>query len=238
MNNKKMIKLSAVILGIVAICTVGWYSIQEPNVKAQHAQPTYSTIDVSQKKAIKPAEDVVNVEAMYLWLPNVDELAQNADLILIGSPTEEFQDREHFTEDFPDGTLKDFYTKTNFHIESIIKKPEDLSIKEGEDFKVAEPIGYEDTVKKETKVTLSGYTELEKGKKYIVFFEKNKFGDYIVVNLNLGKFQLGETADGAFLSRSSNTEPAVVTGESSLTLQDEYNEFFEAVKKKYDLSEY
>ncbi|MFB7157313.1 hypothetical protein [Lysinibacillus sp. NPDC056232] len=141
---------------------------------------------------IAPAPDsirTVDIHARYVEYDTADKLHQDADIVLVASPIDDFANREHHSTEFEDGTLQDFYTLTNLNVERIIKQPEGINI--GSQMQVIEPVSIiTEADKQQTKVAADGYREMKQGKRYIVFLKNNGMGDYSVINMNNGKFNL------------------------------------------------
>ena len=83
----------------------------------------------------------VSSSAKYMGYATVDELDAGAQIIITGSPTEDFLNRKHVETRYPDGTSQDFYTLTSVQVDKIIKKPTDLKLEVGQSFQIIEPVG-------------------------------------------------------------------------------------------------
>ncbi|WP_342438207.1 hypothetical protein NSS79_02845 [Paenibacillus sp. FSL L8-0436] len=186
-NSKQIIILALIALTIAIINTSGLAA----NNKAESTP-------------IEKAE-TINMDANYILFNDVNQLDQAADLILVGSPTMDFPEREHITTYFGDGAIQDFYTLTDLKIDKILKGPQDFNLATSQSLKIIEPIGYAKPEKKENKITREEYSELEKGEKYIIFLMQNDQGQYVVINVNNGKFNLNET-EVSFASDSENVK--------------------------------
>ncbi|WP_145320229.1 hypothetical protein [Paenibacillus xylanexedens] len=162
---------------------------------------------------------VVNLSANSLTFHEIDKLDAFAELIVIGYATEDFRDREHVITAFNDGTMQSFHTNTNIKIEKILKKPKDFPSDQNE-LTIIEPVSLEGDVK----YTVDDYVELQKGDKSVLFLMKNSFGDYGLINDNLGKFSL-----------EGITQYSVP---QSSTVQElsEYETFHNSVMEKYHLN--
>ncbi|MFS0724384.1 hypothetical protein [Paenibacillus sp. 1P07SE] len=170
-------------------------------------------------------EDVMSIETFYFKQRSVEDLEREADVILKGTPKNRFADREHVTTTFSDGTVQDFYTMTQLSVSEVVKKPAELDVKAGDDFIVAEPIGYMDPAAKTGKVTPNDYVELKKGNEYLIFLKANDEGTYFVMNLNLGKFDL---SGGLELSPS-------ISAAAADSFKKEYQKFWDELVGKYQL---
>ena len=164
--------------------------------------------------------ETISLEAHYITYNSAEEL-DKADLILIGTPIADFLEREHQTSYYFDGSLEDFYTNTEIQVEKIIKSPNDFELDNSDTFSVIEPVGLVE-MDGAKKVTIDGYREMKKGEKYIMFFNKNAYGKYSIINNDLGKFNLDQNSTKINKFAKNSTE---------LTLEDEvkikYRDFIE-----------
>ncbi|WDH99734.1 hypothetical protein PUW24_13040 [Paenibacillus urinalis] len=149
---------------------------------------------------------------------------QLAELIIIGTPTKSFIDREHKITHYGDGEVQDFYTLTEIQIDKILKKPDDLP-QDQKTTSIIEPIGLDG----ETKLIVDDYVELQKGDQSVIFLVKNTFGDYGIMNENLGKYSL----DHPEVSISRMSEESSRQSEENET--DKYINYREEVFKKYNI---
>ncbi|MBY0117959.1 hypothetical protein NST33_07485 [Paenibacillus sp. FSL L8-0435] len=172
-----------------------------------------------QSKPDVPIHNVVNLSANSLTFHEIDKLDAFAELIVIGYAIEDFRDREHVITAFDDGTMQSFHTNTNIKIEKILKKPEDFPSDQNE-LTIIEPVSLEGDVK----YTANDYVELQKGDKSVLFLMKNTFGDYGLINDNLGKFSL-EGITQYSVHQSSTVEEL-----------SEYETFRDSVMEKYHLN--
>ncbi|MEK3774331.1 hypothetical protein MHB85_07600 [Paenibacillus sp. FSL K6-4396] len=170
-----------------------------------------------QSKSDVPIHKVVNLSANSLTFREIDELDASAELIVIGYATGDFRDREHIITAFDDGTMQSFHTNTNIKIEKILKKPDDFPSDQNE-LTIIEPVSLEGDVK----YTVDDYVELQKGDKSVLFLMKNTFGDYGLINDNLGKFSL-EGITQYSVPQSSTVEEL-----------SEYETFRNSVMEKYN----
>ncbi|WP_458125836.1 hypothetical protein [Paenibacillus sp. Z3-2] len=162
---------------------------------------------------------VVNLSANSLTFHEIDKLDAFAELIVIGYATEDFRDREHVITAFDDGTMQSFHTNTNIQIEKILKKPDDFPSDQNQ-LTIIEPVSLEGDVK----YTVDDYVELQKDNTSVLFLMKNSFGDYGLINENLGKFSL----EGI----SQYSVPPSSTAQALL----EYSTFHDSVIEKYHLN--
>ncbi|WFR62376.1 hypothetical protein P9222_29860 [Paenibacillus amylolyticus] len=172
-----------------------------------------------QSKLSVPIHNVVNLSANSLTFHEIDKLDAFAELIVIGQATEDFRDREHVITSFDDGTMQSFHTNTNIRIDEILKKPDDFPSDQNE-LTIIEPASLEEDVK----YTVNDYVELQKGDRSVLFLMKNTFGDYGLINDNLGKFSL-----------KGITQYSVPQSSTAQVLS-EYENFWDSVMEKYDLN--
>ncbi|MBU5353874.1 hypothetical protein KQI74_16440 [Paenibacillus barcinonensis] len=171
-------------------------------------------------KSDAPMNKVVHLSANALTFHEVDKLDAFAELIVIGYASEDFRDREHVITAFDDGTMQSFHTNTPVRIEKILKKPEDFPADQ-RGLTIIEPVSLDGDVK----YTADGYVEIQKGDTSVLFLMRNTYGDYGLINGNLGKFSL----EGI---RQSSVPEAATAQQLS-----EYAAFRDSVMKKYNLGE-
>lgn len=174
----------------------------------------------NQENAAEPYKQITNLSANSLKLQDIDKLDEYVELIVVGYATEDFLDREHNVKVYADSYLQDFSTRTTIKIDKIIKKPTDFP-EDQKELTIIEPV----SLYKEEKLTTGNYIELKKDEPSVIFLMKNSFGDYSVVNDNLGKIMLTDEEPNAPLQ-------ALTTSELS-----EYNTFRNSVLEKYGLNE-
>ncbi|AIQ62893.1 hypothetical protein PSTEL_07015 [Paenibacillus stellifer] len=219
MISQRVKNSSYLLLSIMLTLAAGWYFFyQSYEVKSNINAPQPSSI---------ADEKVVSTEGLYITYSNVDALEEHSDLILTGTPVSDFKDREHVTTTYGDGNIQEFYTLTDLKVTSVLKKPADLDLVSGQTFQVAEPVGYTDTEKKDTKITRNEYSKLKKDSEYVIFLKKNDQGQYFVLNLNLGKFNLNGNSEIAPDSKSMRIEEKAS--------ESEYQTFLNSVISKYKL---
>ncbi|PZE21550.1 hypothetical protein [Paenibacillus xerothermodurans] len=126
----------------------------------------------------------VHVEAHYAYTVDMDKIGEFADLVVVGSPSQDLQDRESVVKYFPrdpgDTTgkpqaLESFYTLADFEVQTVYKG--DTSVHPGDTIKVREETAVINTAEGKKKLTLDKYPDdLKKGSKYVLFLKK--YGDY------------------------------------------------------------
>lgn len=171
-----------------------------------------------QSKPEQSVYTVVHLPANSITFSEVEKLHAFAEFIVIGYATDGFADREHVITAFDDGAMQSFHTNTNIKITKILKKPEDFPSDQTE-LTIIEPVSLDGNVK----YTANDYVELQKNEPSVLFLLRNSYGDYGLINDNLGKFSL----EGV----SQYSLP-----ESSLSQQlSDYQIFRDSVMKKYNL---
>lgn len=171
-----------------------------------------------QSKPDQTVYTVVNLPANSITFSEVDKLHAFAELIVIGYATDEFADREHVITAFDDGTMQSFHTNTTIKIKQVLKKPEDFP-SDLTELTVIEPVSLDGDVK----YTANDYVELQKDEPSVLFLLRNSYGDYGLINDNLGKFSL-ESVSPYRLPESSTSQQL-----------SDYQIFRDAVMKKYHL---
>ncbi|WP_054404076.1 hypothetical protein [Paenibacillus solani] len=116
-------------------------------------------------------------------------LFSGAELVVIGSPVKDFEDREMTIRTVENGVIMDFYTLTEIEVERVLKGPEE----DASNLKVIEPIVLRQTLSGKEKLTMAGYTEMKSGSRYMIFMAKNTYGQYSVINMQAGKFNMDGT---------------------------------------------
>ncbi|MGG1618981.1 hypothetical protein ACIFQM_21000 [Paenibacillus sp. NRS-1782] len=205
MTFNKKIKLGISVLAVGGLIASGSLFFTSTN-----ASPQFSELNTPK----------ISLEASYIDYKTVSELDSNAELIVIGSPLQEFDDRQHIVTSFDDGTIQDLYTLTNIKIEKVIKSPEGAALNVEEPLSIVEPISYIDDAEGKKKIAYEDYTELKQNEKSIIFLKKNTQGQYSVINMDLGKFTI---------------EPSSQSPSSSVDKQDSKEQFRKSVLEKYVL---
>ncbi|MEB2299363.1 hypothetical protein LAV72_06965 [Lysinibacillus xylanilyticus] len=139
---------------------------------------------------IKKPLPVVQVEANEITFDTPEKLDAAADLIMIASPSKDFMDREHKVTFFDDGTIEDYYTLTEVQVEKIIKATNNFNLPKNNTFSIIEPVGIVERSIGKRKLVTNNYVELKQKSSYIMFLQQNSMGQYGIININLGKFNL------------------------------------------------
>ncbi|MBN7774464.1 hypothetical protein [Clostridium aminobutyricum] len=132
----------------------------------------------------------VTIASSYKSYDDISSLDKGAELIVIGSTAQDFEDREHKATFFDDGTLEDFYSLTNIKVNKVLKGAD--GIKNGDNLNIIEPASIIQTVEGKQRLLRDDYQPLEKNKNYILFLKKNDNGQYSIINMNLGKLDLAD----------------------------------------------
>lgn len=140
-----------------------------------------------------PIKEII-VEGNYAGYDSETKMSIAADLILYGSPVDNFEDSKHVN-NYSDGILADFYTLTKFKIKNIIKKTAGLNIKKGNILDVLEPLTLIDDNNGKRILEIEGYKPMEKGTNYVIYLKKNDVGDYCVINMSNGRFNIDNDSD-------------------------------------------
>lgn len=130
----------------------------------------------------------LNVNSSYISYDDINELDKVADLIIVASTDQNFENRLHKAKYFSDGALEDFYSVTNVKVYKVLKGAD--GIKNGSDLNIIEPASLIQTATGKQRLLRDDYQPLEKNKHYILFLKKNDSGQYSIINMNLGKFDL------------------------------------------------
>jgi len=133
---------------------------------------------------------VVTAMSFEIAFGSADTLSDAADLIVIGKPLDRFEDRQHKATYYSTGAIQDFYTITRIQVEKIIKGPDDLP----KTINVHEPVMLEQTFYGKVKTKIEDYSELQQGRRYLLFLIPSYFTptEYVIINMNNGKFSLDE----------------------------------------------
>lgn len=137
--------------------------------------------------------ETIVIQGNFIEYATENLLFDNAELVVIAKADKNFRDREHVikyttstSSDLP-SAIADFYTKTSITITKVLKQPETSSISKSEIITIIEPVSILDNGKK---ITTEDYMEIEDGKNYILYLKKNTYGDYSIINMNNGRFNL------------------------------------------------
>lgn len=131
----------------------------------------------------------ISIQATIAGYTHFAEMEAAAEIILIGTPTKEFLDREPATSHYPDGELEDFYTLTDLQIERIIKNESTLNLKQNLTMQVIEPVGLIVNGNGErTKLILNDYYEMQTDTSYLLFIVESAPGIYSGMNFENSRF--------------------------------------------------
>jgi hypothetical protein len=205
MGGKNMILTKSKFMVVILILTVAFLSIT-----------VYSKVSSSKQFS---SDLEINTSATYKHYATIDELDADADLIIVGSPTQDFESRKHEKTYFEDGLLQDFYTITGVKVKSIIKQPADFNMNKANIIEIIEPISVISTPEGDKKIKIENYSALKKGSFYVIFLKKNTFGNYAVLNLEAGKYNIDKTDKDDLISNEKI--------ELYKELQTKYKDFIE-----------
>jgi len=134
----------------------------------------------------------VSIEGNYVQVNSAKELYDNAELIIIAEPIENFMDRNHEATYSGDNSLEDYYTETLVNVTEVIKKPQHLAVETSKTFSIVEPaVGIvKNNAGEQIKIVTDSYTEMKKDMSYLIFLQKNINGDYSVTYNTLGKYNI------------------------------------------------
>ncbi|WP_195571782.1 hypothetical protein [Paenibacillus sp. 1001270B_150601_E10] len=146
-----------------------------------------------------------------------------AEFVVIGSPIRDFEDREVLLKEReilmdgrPTSIMEYIVTRTGIHVEKVLKGPEEDAV----DLKVIEPIGVKQTLKGKERYALAGYTAMKKGSQYIIFLSKNTSGQYSIINMQSGKFNLDGTDPDDFSGVNSGRKLSMFSELKRIYLED------------------
>jgi hypothetical protein len=138
--------------------------------------------------------ETINLSANYIEANTFAELEAMADLVVVASSEQPFLQRNHIIKQMKDSkgndlpAIMDMFTRTEIVIEKVIKQPTSENFTTHDKLVIIEPITY-DSMKK-TKITIAHYKEMKENQSYIIFLAKNTYGNYSVINMNNGKYNL------------------------------------------------
>lgn len=134
----------------------------------------------------------INIDADYITYNTEEELSKAADIILYGSPRDDFEEREHVNKFMDDGSLGDTYTLTNFEVLAVIKNSTELTINKKDFFKVIEPIGLLQEIDGKKYLEFDSYKAMNKNIEYVIYLQYNGFNGYSIINMSNGKFDIND----------------------------------------------
>ncbi len=225
MKSKKLIFLTVIVafMGLIIITT---------NLPKNKEESKIDELPNNRKTEEIP---IVSSNGNFINYANLDILEQNSDLIIIAQATENFEEREHINkfyetpeDKYQPKFLIEGFTKTEVNIKKILKQPQDKHYNEGEIIGVIEPITiYEDADKVKKIKTISNYKEIGTDE-YILFLKKNTYGEYGVINMNNGRYNLSNTDE-------FNTIKTLTASEEREQHEDliQHQEIKESIFKKY-----
>lgn len=180
------------------------------NTLTQADESTSENIQESEVKKEKKDRDHglkrVNSEASYISFGSIKALEEISDVIVVGTPILSFEEREHKVTYYDDNMIQDFYTLTDFKVEKVIKDP-DQAVQDAK-IKFVEPISIVTSKDGEKMIrSIADYQEIQEGEKYLVFLKDNALGQYGVINMNNGTFDLNENEENSFHALEIEGDP-------------------------------
>ncbi|WP_088832799.1 hypothetical protein [Paenibacillus tyrfis] len=155
--------------------------------------------------------DTVEIHALYArGFTNIQEMKDYADIVIVGTPTQNFMDSNHVLKTSSSGDILDFFTKRDFKIEKVIKDS-NSKVKPDEVVSFIEPASILQTPIGKQKLVTEGYEELEKNVKYVIFLKKNSKQEYSMFYGNLSSYDL----DGASPQKIDSSSPAEHNGKKT-----------------------
>lgn len=116
-----------------------------------------------------------------------EDLIKDADIIFIGKPVKDLIDQTPTITYENNGRIEDYYTERDIEIQKILKgdyKDKIISVIE------AAAIYNAPNAKDSGILIDSGYSEMQKGKRYILFAKKIPDGRYSLMGVNQSKFNI------------------------------------------------
>lgn len=157
----------------------------------------------SEEKSLEKENDIetIVIEANYMTYNKESDLYESAELVVVAHTVKDFNDRTHvvkYTENTEEDkgipeAIADFYTETPIKIMKILKQPSDSTIAKNDSIIFIEPISLLEDKFGVKKITTENYLEIQKGKPYILYLKKNTYGQYGIINMNNGRFNLEGT---------------------------------------------
>ncbi|RCX13859.1 hypothetical protein DFR58_11695 [Anaerobacterium chartisolvens] len=135
-----------------------------------------------------PGGKIISTSASIIGFNSVEELNSKASLIIIGSPEEDFLSCKPIIEYNDSGRYGQFYTMRKLKVDRVLKgdkKYESIEVVETAAAINNDPLKYQKDI-----MTIEDYRVMEKGKKYILFLDKNEAGQNYIVGVYQGKFNL------------------------------------------------
>lgn len=130
----------------------------------------------------------------YIQYEEENELFDAADLIVIAKANKSFKDRAHVVVLTSDANtppmIADFFTRTEITIAGVLKQPDSSSLSKNDKIKIIEPISLMKNESDIKIITVENYVEIEEGKYYIIYLKNNTYGEYGVINMNNGRFNI------------------------------------------------
>ena len=144
--------------------------------------------------AIYNSYHFVEIYASYKSYQSVNEMYNDADLVVLAKPAKNFIDRDHHSNyyNLSKTAIGGFYTNTEINIEKILKDPSEVP----KTLTIIEPVTLIQGLNGKTELSYENYKPMKKNSPYVIFMRKNTFGNYSVINMQNGKFNMDKTDPG------------------------------------------
>lgn len=218
---------------LISICALFLFGCNEESKLETDKEEDTTVAQTQDTSEEKQNDDIETIVTHGSYIKHVDEseLYDAAELVVMAHTVKDFMDRNHVvkyveqTEEDKDlpVAIEDFYTETPVRIIKVLKQPSDSIIAKNDSINIIEPISLVEDDFGVRKLSTENYVELQKGKPYILYLKKNTYGQYSIINMNNGKFNL------------EGTDQIVNLAEHGHDLdKEEHQEFKRAVEKKFE----
>lgn len=225
---KKVYLISSIASVFLLLCACNTEESLEKKETESSVVQEKSTNEEKSNTFQKEIETIV-AHGSYVKYEKESELFEAADLVVIAHTNKDFMDREHIVK-FVEQTkedeglpvaIEDFHTETPVKIMKVLKEDSSNLISKNDNLNIIEPVSLieEETVKK---LSTENYIEMEKGKPYILYLKKNTYGEYSVINMNNGRFNLAVTDEVTSLSEHGHEND-----------KEKHNEMKKVVEKRF-----
>lgn len=143
---------------------------------------------------------IISSPANYITYNSLNDLKSAADIIVLGRPLKDFQQRETALKKTADDVMYDFHTLTDIHVSKWIKGSDLIK---GNKISVIEPVMLSSREGESVILTTEGYTQMDRKDEYMIFIKSNGRGGYGVINMNNGKYSITELKGGISQKSSS-----------------------------------
>lgn len=180
--------------------------------------------------------ETIFIHGNYVVYESEIDLYEDADLVVLANPIDSFVDREHVARYTPPQggapkTLEDFFTRTTIKIKKVLKSPKGLDIQDNSELDIIEPVSIIENGGVQKKFTVENYIEIEKDNHYIIYLKDNTYGEFGVINMNNGRFNLKSEEQLQSLMQHSHNDDI----DKHEEMKKQVFERFENEIKDYDL---